>query len=281
MTDYVHGYTARESTRLVDQATTLTELLHADTAYPAGSRVLEAGCGVGAQTVRLASSSPGALVASVDISEDSLEQARCRVAEAGIANVEFRQADIFDLPFDDGAFDHVFVCFVLEHLSNPTGALDCLKRVLRPGGTITVIEGDHGSAYFHPDSEKARAAIQCLIDLQAEAGGNSLIGRQLYPLVVGAGFHDVRVSPRMVYVDSSRPSLVEGFTKNTFTAMVEGVGDQAVEKGLIERDAWEEGIADLYRTAERDGTFCYTFFKAVGTKGPSRTTTFPPYPRAC
>ncbi len=38
--DYVHGYSERENTRLVDQATTLTELLHADTAYPPGSRVL-------------------------------------------------------------------------------------------------------------------------------------------------------------------------------------------------------------------------------------------------
>ena len=50
--------------------------------------------------------------------------------------------------------------------------------------------------------------------------------------------------------------------------MVEGVGGLAVDKGLMGRDAWEEGIADLYRTAEQDGTFCYAFFKAVGTKGP-------------
>ena len=51
---YVHGYSARESERLADQAQTLTELLHHDTHYPAGSRVLEAGCGIGAQTVILA-----------------------------------------------------------------------------------------------------------------------------------------------------------------------------------------------------------------------------------
>ncbi len=47
-TRYVHGYAQRENSRLQDQATTLVELLHGDTAYPAGSRVLEAGCGVGA-----------------------------------------------------------------------------------------------------------------------------------------------------------------------------------------------------------------------------------------
>ena len=43
MNGYVHGYTEKEASRLVDQATTLTELLHSDTAYPPGSLVLEAG----------------------------------------------------------------------------------------------------------------------------------------------------------------------------------------------------------------------------------------------
>ena len=59
---YVHGYDSRESLRLQDQAATLVDLLHADTVYPDGSRVLEAGCGVGAQTVTLAKNSPGAAI---------------------------------------------------------------------------------------------------------------------------------------------------------------------------------------------------------------------------
>src|ERR1043166_6699047 len=51
---YVHGYDVRESERLGDQAGALVDLLHHDTSYPDGSSVLEAGCGVGAQTVTLA-----------------------------------------------------------------------------------------------------------------------------------------------------------------------------------------------------------------------------------
>jgi ubiquinone/menaquinone biosynthesis C-methylase UbiE len=154
--EYVHGYSVNESTRLADQAATLTELLHADTRYPAGSLVLEAGCGVGAQTVILAGSSPHAAFTSIDISEESLAAARRRVREASITNVIFEQADIFHLPFRSAHFDHVFVCFVLEHLPNPAEALQALRRVLKPGGSITLIEGDHGSAYFHPDSGHAR-----------------------------------------------------------------------------------------------------------------------------
>jgi ubiquinone/menaquinone biosynthesis C-methylase UbiE len=264
--DYVHGYSTKERVRLVDQATTLTELLHSDTAYPAGSLVLEAGCGVGAQTVALAANSPQANFVSVDISEESLAEARRRAQALGLRNVVFQRADIFNLPFGPDHFDHVFVCFVLEHLPNPEEALALLRRVLKPGGTMTVIEGDHGSAYFHPDSVQARRAIQCLIELQRRAGGDSLIGRRLYPLLVKAGFRNVSVSPRMVYSDASRPAFVDGFTRKTFTAMVEGVTEQAIGQGLMEKESWTKGIRDLYRTAEPDGTFCYTFFKAVGVK---------------
>jgi cyclopropane fatty-acyl-phospholipid synthase-like methyltransferase len=80
---YVHGYRPRENERLADQAGTLVDLLHADTAYPNGSLVLEAGCGVGAQTVTLAEQSPGARFTSVDISADSVAEAARRVERAG------------------------------------------------------------------------------------------------------------------------------------------------------------------------------------------------------
>jgi SAM-dependent methyltransferase len=257
-TAYVHGYTEPETRRLGDQADTLADLLHAGTAYPAGSRVLEAGCGVGAQTVHLAARSPGAHLTAVDVSAASLAQARKQ-----ISGVDFRQADLFDL---DGEYDHVFVCFVLEHLPEPEKALAHLKTLLRPGGTITVIEGDHGSAFFHPRSEHAQAAIDCLVRLQADAGGDALIGRRLHPLLTGAGFGDVTVEPRTVYVDASRPGLVTGFTRDTFTAMVEGVGETAVARGLITQDRWDHGVADLHRSAGEDGTFHYAFFKATGSR---------------
>jgi SAM-dependent methyltransferase len=262
----VHGYSDRERERLADQADTLAELLHSDTLYPSGSVVLEVGCGIGAQTVTLARRSPEATIVAMDISSDSLAAAQESIRSAGFRNVMFQQADVYAMAFAPDAFDHVFACFVLEHLSRPREALAHLRRVLKPGGTITLIEGDHGSTYFHPESPYARQAIRCLIDLQARAGGDSLIGRTLYPLLLESGFAQVTVSPRIVYVDSSRPQLVEGFTKNTFTAMVEGVREPALAAGLIDEETWAKGIRDLYRTAEADGTFCYTFFKAVARR---------------
>jgi len=93
-----------------------------------------------------------------------------------------------------------------------------------------------------------------------------LIGRELYPLLRSVGFDEVQVSPRMVYADASRPELVEGFIKMTFTAMVEGVGNAAQEQGMISREDWDRGIRDLNRTCGEDGVFCYTFFKATAIR---------------
>lgn len=253
---YVHGYAARENERLNDQAGALVELLHHDTAYPAGSRVLEAGCGVGAQTVTLAANSPDAHFTSIEISPASLAVARERVSAP---NVTFEQADLFSYAPAE-LFDHVFVCFVLEHLRDPYAALRRLGALLRPGGTLTVIEGDHGSAYFHPESEAANDAIECLVKLQ---NGDAKIGRRLYPLLVEAGFRGTSVSPRMVYVDASRPDLVDGFTLKTFTAMIQGVREAAVMAGLIDADRFDQGLTDLAATE----TFSYTFFKAVAIRG--------------
>ena len=193
--------------------------------------------------------------------------AKKRVTREGYTHVTFLQADIYDLPFPDESFDHIFVCFVLEHLGTPQEALSHLKTKLKTGGTMTVIEGDHGSTYFHPESRDAHRTVQCLIEIQASMKGNSLIGRQLFPLLSQTGFENIAVSPRMVYVDSSKPELVKGFTENTFIAMVEAVRERALEMGLIDERTWEKGIRDLYNTTQPNGTFCYTFFKGTATKG--------------
>ena len=69
-----------------------------------------------------------------------------------------------------------------------------------------VIEGDHGSTLFHPESALARRAIPAQVALQAAAGGDAMIGRRLYPLLVAAGFPHPRVEPRLVYVDGAKPA---------------------------------------------------------------------------
>lgn len=267
MTEYVHGYSERETERLYDQAGSVRDLIHHDSIFPEGSLVLEVGCGVGAQTVTLASKNLDSNFVSIDIAEDSLKKAKEFIEGEGIENVEFRRADIFSLPFEREGFDHAFICYVLEHLEDPVGAVLKIGEVVKSGGTVTAIEGDHGSCYFHPETPESVKAWNCLIDAQARISGDSLIGRRLYPVLSEGGVRNVSVSPRMVYVDQSRPDLMDSFVLKTIIPMVEGVEEQSLTLGLIDEKTWKKGIGDLYAIAERDdGTFCYTFFKAVGEK---------------
>ena len=85
--------------------------------------------------------------------------------------------------------------------------------------------------------------------------------------MVEAGLHDVRVSPRMVYVDASRPGLVDSFTEKTLIAMIDDVRRPAIAARLITARRFDCGIRDLRRTKNGDGVFCYTFFKGVGVRG--------------
>ena len=180
--------------------------------------------------------------------------------------MEFVRADLMELGFARESFDYVFVCFVLEHVPRPEALLAELGKFLKPGGVMTAIEGDHGSCRFFPETPAALKVWNCLVRAQEKAGGDSLIGRRLYPLLAGAGFREARVSPRVIYADASRPDLVEGFTEKTILDMVRGVRDVSLSYGYVSADEWERGIADITRTKASDGTFSYTFYKGTAVK---------------
>ncbi|RVU20685.1 hypothetical protein [Methylobacterium oryzihabitans] len=74
------------------------------------------------------------------------------------------------------------------------------------------------------------------------------------------------VTPRVAYADAGRPDWIDGFVRRTFVAMVAGIREPAIAAGLIGADAFDRGIRALLRTAEPDGSFGYTFFKAVGRR---------------
>lgn len=259
--DYVHGYGEAAASRLDVQARALDQILHRDDVFT-GRTLLEVGCGTGSQTLRLARNRPDLSITAIDRSEASIAIARERCAH--FPNVTFVTSDLFDMPADGkGGFDNALVCFVLEHIPAPCEALKQVARLLRPGAMLSLIEGDHGSVMMHPESAAALAAVACQVRLQSDAGGNANIGRTLYSLLAAAGLNAISVEPCPVYVDGSNPDLAKDFTLGTFTAMIEAIREPALEHGLIQPATFDKGIAALKRSADRDGVFCYTFFRAL------------------
>lgn len=266
---YVHGYTNRETQRLLEQSLILEELLHKGSSFTAGSRVLELGCGVGAQTSILARRNPGIFLTSIDKSADSVHKASRLVKELGLEQVEVIQADLFEIDFEPASFDHVFVCFVLEHLDDPLKALKILKKLLVRGGTLTVIEGDHGSGFWTPETQLSRKAWKGLIDSQIKLGHDPNIGRRLYPLLKAAGYAPEYVSPRPVYADQSHPDLLDGVVNQIITPMVHSAEKQVLEENLMNVADWKQGLQDISQVAShQDGTFFYTWFKGLAVPVP-------------
>lgn len=264
---YVHGYSERETQRLTEQSFILEKLLHSGTNYPAGSKVLEAGCGVGAQSYLLSKRNPHSQITSIDISHESLSKANSYLCSHQIKNIKFIRADIMNTGFSDAAFDHIFVCFVLEHLSNPVLALKELKRVLKSGGSITVIEGDHGSCFWHPETRESIDVWNSLIIAQQKLGHDPLIGRKLHPLLQAADFEIQTVEPRWVYSDASNQKLADGVLNKIIVPMVASAKKQVLNSAIVSESTWNKGLSDLEKTAcPPEGTFFYTWFKGIGIK---------------
>jgi SAM-dependent methyltransferase len=245
----------------------LESILHEPGCFPAGSHILEAGCGIGAQSEILLRQHPDLYITAVDISADSLRHARERLACYVPGRLQLQQADMQHLPFEDDAFDGLFVCFVLEHLVDPCRVLRELHRVLKPGSKLIAVEGDHGSCFWCPETQAALDVWSCLIRAQQQLGHNPLIGRELYPLLEQTGFSVVRLEPRYVYGDGLQPGLLDGMVNQIIVPMVQTAREAALEAGWVTQARWDEGIRDLEGSGKPpEGTFCYSWFRAEAVK---------------
>jgi SAM-dependent methyltransferase len=116
-------------------------------ALPREARVLDAGCGTGEATRRLADALPAATVLGVDVLEPHLERARTATAHLG-ARVRFENRTIFGLGLPDASFDLTVCRHVLHSIPNAERAIAELVRVTRPGGCVHIIAEDYGMIHF-------------------------------------------------------------------------------------------------------------------------------------
>jgi SAM-dependent methyltransferase len=116
---------------------------------------LDAGCGIGAHSLRLARR--GFSVEAVDFSEVVVERARANVSREGLdKSISVRQADLLELPFQAEVFDHALCWGVLMHIPDVSLALGQLARVTKPGGMIVINEINGQS----PEARLKRAVFQ-------------------------------------------------------------------------------------------------------------------------
>jgi ubiquinone/menaquinone biosynthesis C-methylase UbiE len=198
ITEYVHGYGTREQQRLVEQAEHWRHRLIRDgTELAPGTRVLEVGCGVGAVLAVLGQEFPGVRLVGVDIEPKQLEFARGHLERARV-DASLVEADALALPFDDEAFDHVWMMWLLEHIADAPAALREARRVLTLDGRITAIEVDYSTARAVPSTPAIDALIRAMVHAMA-ASGWSDAGTRLPGWLAETGFREIDGGERTVW----------------------------------------------------------------------------------
>ncbi len=157
-----------------------------------GLVVLEAGCGLGDDALRIAERIiPGGKVIGLDASSAMIEKARLN-ARALQLPVEFLVGDVKALPFSDGVISRCRIDRVLQHIPEPLGAVTELVRVLEPGGSLLAYDNDWETFSIKSSDIETTRIIE---SLWRNSFINSAIGRDLHSHFLAAGLTEVHIDP--------------------------------------------------------------------------------------
>jgi len=169
---------------------------------PAHARILDAGCGTGEISMRLADRFADASVLGVDIIDAHLELARARAAPLG-SRVSFEHQSVYELAAADRTFDLTVCRHVLQSIPYPHRVVAELVRVTRRGGWLHLVAEDYGMLHFQrgaldPDEFWHEVPAR----FAAATGTDLFVGRNVYGILTRLGLSDVRID--YVVVDPLR-----------------------------------------------------------------------------
>jgi ubiquinone/menaquinone biosynthesis C-methylase UbiE len=231
-----------------------------------GMRLLDCGCGPGAITVDLAATLAPGDVVGIDIRADALAQARQRAHERGLTNVAFQVADVYRLPFPDATFDAAWTCAVLQHLADPITALAEIRRVLKPGGVVGILDGSSPVTFRSPTNP----LLELWDDLRVRdpATGRPRQALQLRALLREAGFARTAGSASMAQEDgppAGTPEDTRRVAQNHVILVRGAPGRQAVERGWVTAAQLEQIAEALLAWGDHpDALYTRPIFSAIG-----------------
>jgi ubiquinone/menaquinone biosynthesis C-methylase UbiE len=263
-TDYLHGFTAREESRLRRQARFLEHRVHDRLPFRRSKHLLEIGCGVGAQTEILLRHFPDLHVTGVDRSEANLEAARVHMSGLQWAEgrYDFALADAGSLEFPADSFDSAFLCWILEHVGDPALILSETRRVLRPGSPIVVTEVQNASFFLDPYSPSTLTFWMAFNDHQLEIGGDPFVGAKLGNLLQAVGYRDITTEVRTIHLDNRTPGERAEFIAYWTELLLSGA--PGLEKaGKVSGEIVEGMKRELAQVAhDPNSVFFYSFVQA-------------------
>ena len=188
---------------------------------PVDARILDAGCGTGEGSSRLAELFPQARVLGVDILDKSLEIARARYASLG-RRLSFEHQSIYELEAADGTFDLTVCRHVLHSIPHPDRVVAELARVTRTGGYLHLIPEDYGMLHFQGGAlDPSNFWHVVPATFGAATDTDLFIGRDIFGILSALNLE--RITMDYIIVDTIR------VPRETFATILEAWRDGYVE----------------------------------------------------
>lgn len=227
-------------------------------------RVLEVGCGVGAQTEILLRHFPELHVTGIDIQEDQLKEARRFLATVPWATgrYEILRMDAEKLEMEPESFDGAFLCWILEHVPSPQRVLSEVRRVLAPGAPVVCSEVLNATFFLDPYSPQTLRYWMAYNDRQLEMGGDPFIGAKLGNLLSSVGFRDVVTDVKTFHLDNRAPAERTEMLAYWTDLLLSGA-PALLEAGQVSQEVVDGMTRELDRVArDPNSVFFYSFVQA-------------------
>ncbi|OIQ15492.1 MAG: SAM-dependent methyltransferase [Bacteriovorax sp. MedPE-SWde] len=261
---YLHGFDDTEQNRLRKQAQFTEHTVYKDINLSEVKNLIEVGSGVGAQTEILLRRFPDMNITCIDRSDNQLGSAKNSLDKLSYAKDRYtlHNMDATDIEFESYKFDGAFLCWILEHVPNPSKALSEVRRVCRPGSTVYITEVLNSSFFLEPYSPNVWKYWMAFNDYQYDMKGDPFIGAKLGNLLMQQGYKDIKVETKTWHLDNRRPGKRKEFI-DFWTELLLSASEQLIKEKYIDEETVAKASAEL-KTVSNDpnAVFYYSFIQA-------------------
>lgn len=260
---YLHGYSKTEQDRLYKQARFLESSVYPGIDFSKQEKIVEVGCGVGAQTEILLERFPKLSIEGIDASSKQIARAKAYLKkQLASGRVNLTLGDAGDLPYASSSLDGAFICWFLEHVQDPIGILKEVRRVLRAGGVIYCSEVLNATLYLHPYSPATLQYWFAFNDHQWSLKGDPFVGAKLANYLLAAGFQNITTETKVEFFDNRTPKKRAQWIEYWTSLLLSGA-PELLETGRITKDVVDEMQSELARLKDDpDAVFFYSWIQA-------------------
>jgi len=264
---YADAGRPEETIRLEAQAKALDQIIERELeilCLKPNMRVIDAGCGTGAVTRKMASKVFPAETFGVDIDPLFIDKAKKTALDKGTKNIHFELGNIDNLTYDDGFFDLSYCRLVLMHVKNPVKTITELKRVTRKGGIVSASENDDGAIMIYPPAPRFFSLWERYGEWAKAREIDRCIGRKLYSIFSEAGLNSIKIHPLPTFATQQEPDVLRMLVY-VLVDIVELQKDAMIKEGVATAKDYEEAVKEIETVLKNAGTFFMgCFFLAVG-----------------